>query len=84
MSFVRTVLGDIDPADLGVCSAHEHVIIDRSFTTWVEHSAKIKIIVICISFVCIDNGIVIDGHSEQLALQFYETKGFLALQDDLQ
>jgi predicted metal-dependent phosphotriesterase family hydrolase len=33
MSFVRTVLGDIAPADLGVCSAHEHVIIDRSFTT---------------------------------------------------
>ena len=33
MSFVRTVLGDIATADLGVCSAHEHVIIDRSFTT---------------------------------------------------
>jgi predicted metal-dependent phosphotriesterase family hydrolase len=33
MSFVRTVLGDIAPADLGVCSAHEHVIIDCSFTT---------------------------------------------------
>jgi phosphotriesterase-related protein len=27
MSFVRTVLGDIDPADLGVTYAHEHVII---------------------------------------------------------
>lgn len=33
MSFVRTVLGDIAPADLGVCYAHEHVIIDHSFTT---------------------------------------------------
>lgn len=33
MTFVRTVLGDIAPADLGVCYAHEHVIIDRSFTT---------------------------------------------------
>jgi phosphotriesterase-related protein len=33
MSFVRTVLGDIAAADLGVCYAHEHVIIDRSFTT---------------------------------------------------
>ena len=33
MSFVRTVLGDIAPAELGVCYAHEHVIIDSSFTT---------------------------------------------------
>lgn len=33
MSFVRTVLGDIPPSDLGVCQAHEHVIIDASFTT---------------------------------------------------
>ncbi len=33
MSFVRTVLGDIAPAALGVCYAHEHVIIDRSFAT---------------------------------------------------
>ncbi len=28
MSFVRTVLGDIDPAELGVTYAHEHLIID--------------------------------------------------------
>ena len=28
MTFVRTVLGDIDPADLGVTYAHEHVVID--------------------------------------------------------
>lgn len=34
MSFVRTVLGDIPAATLGVCYAHEHVIIDRSFTTY--------------------------------------------------
>jgi len=33
MSFVRTVLGDIPAETLGVCYAHEHVIIDRSFTT---------------------------------------------------
>ena len=33
MSFIRTVLGDIPAAKLGVCTAHEHVIIDRSFTT---------------------------------------------------
>jgi phosphotriesterase-related protein len=33
MSFVRTVLGDIAPEQLGVCYAHEHVIIDPSFTT---------------------------------------------------
>jgi 5-phospho-D-xylono-1,4-lactonase len=31
--FIRTVLGDIAPADLGVCYAHEHLIIDASFTT---------------------------------------------------
>jgi predicted metal-dependent phosphotriesterase family hydrolase len=28
MTFVRTVLGDIDPVDLGITYAHEHVIID--------------------------------------------------------
>jgi len=28
MSFVRTVLGDIDPSDLGVTYAHEHLVID--------------------------------------------------------
>lgn len=33
MSFVRTVLGDVVPEQLGVCYAHEHVIIDPSFTT---------------------------------------------------
>lgn len=33
MSFVRTVLGDIPAAQLGVCYAHEHVIIAASFTT---------------------------------------------------
>ena len=29
MTFIRTVLGDIDPAGLGVTYAHEHLIIDR-------------------------------------------------------
>lgn len=33
MTFIRTVLGDIRPDDLGVCYAHEHLIIDRSYTT---------------------------------------------------
>lgn len=33
MSFVRTVLGDIPAAELGACYAHEHLIIDPSFTT---------------------------------------------------
>jgi 5-phospho-D-xylono-1,4-lactonase len=33
-SFVRTVLGDIAPDQLGVCYAHEHLIIDKSFTTY--------------------------------------------------
>ena len=28
MSFVRTVLGDIDPASLGITYAHEHLVID--------------------------------------------------------
>ena len=31
MPFVRTVLGDIDPTDLGVCYAHEHLVIDGGF-----------------------------------------------------
>jgi phosphotriesterase-related protein len=31
--FIRTVLGDIPASQLGVCYAHEHIIIDASFTT---------------------------------------------------
>jgi phosphotriesterase-related protein len=31
--FIRTVLGDIAPSELGVCYAHEHLIIDPSYTT---------------------------------------------------
>ncbi len=33
MAFVRTVLGDIAPEQLGVCYAHEHVILAPSFAT---------------------------------------------------
>jgi len=33
---IRTVLGDISPEKLGVCYAHEHIIIDASFTTVVD------------------------------------------------
>ena len=33
MSFIRTVLGDISPESLGRCYAHEHLIIDKSYTT---------------------------------------------------
>lgn len=33
MTFVRTVLGDIDPSDLGVCYAHEHVVLDACYMT---------------------------------------------------
>ena len=33
MSFIRTVLGDIKPSDLGVCYAHEHIIIGPSVAT---------------------------------------------------
>lgn len=33
MAFVRTVLGDVPAAALGVCYAHEHIIIDRSLAT---------------------------------------------------
>ena len=28
MTFIRTVLGDIEPADLGPTYAHEHLVID--------------------------------------------------------
>lgn len=31
--FVRTVLGDVAPEQLGICYAHEHVVIDDSYTT---------------------------------------------------
>jgi phosphotriesterase-related protein len=33
MSFIRTVLGDIAPGELGPCYAHEHVVIDKSYAT---------------------------------------------------
>jgi phosphotriesterase-related protein len=33
MTFVRTVLGDIPANQLGVCYAHEHIVIERSFVT---------------------------------------------------
>ncbi|HEY4248971.1 MAG TPA: hypothetical protein VGM64_19255 [Lacunisphaera sp.] len=33
MTFVRTVLGDIPSTQLGVCYAHEHLIIDPSYPT---------------------------------------------------
>ncbi len=33
MTFIRTVLGDIAPEELGVCYAHEHIIIDPSYAT---------------------------------------------------
>jgi predicted metal-dependent phosphotriesterase family hydrolase len=33
MSFIRTVLSDIAPPELGVCYAHEHIIIDPSYTS---------------------------------------------------
>lgn len=31
MSFVRTVLGDIDPSQIGVTYSHEHIVIEESF-----------------------------------------------------
>jgi 5-phospho-D-xylono-1,4-lactonase len=34
MSFLRTVAGDISANDAGICYSHEHIIIDRSFTTF--------------------------------------------------
>ncbi len=34
MAFLRTVTGDVDTSDIGVCYAHEHIIIDPSFATF--------------------------------------------------
>lgn len=34
MSFIRTVTGDVPSSEAGVCYAHEHIIIDPSFTTF--------------------------------------------------
>ncbi|GAB3918864.1 phosphotriesterase family protein [Larkinella terrae] len=33
MSFVRTILGDIDPDQIGITYAHEHIVIEDSFPT---------------------------------------------------
>lgn len=41
-TFIRTVLGDIAPSDLGVTYAHEHLIIDRSFTTYCSHDFELS------------------------------------------
>lgn len=38
---IRTVLGDISPDDLGVCYAHEHIIIDPSYTTVVDDGFRL-------------------------------------------
>jgi predicted metal-dependent phosphotriesterase family hydrolase len=34
MPFLRTVLGDLEASQAGICYAHEHLIIDPSFTTY--------------------------------------------------
>jgi 5-phospho-D-xylono-1,4-lactonase len=34
MPFLRTVLGDVEATQAGICYAHEHIIIDPSFTTY--------------------------------------------------
>jgi 5-phospho-D-xylono-1,4-lactonase len=36
MAFVRTVTGDVDPADLGITYAHEHLVIDPGRATQLE------------------------------------------------
>lgn len=36
MSFIRTLIKDIDPKDLGVCNAHEHIVCTPSY--WLEHN----------------------------------------------
>lgn len=41
MSIVRTVLGDVPASELGVCYAHEHIFIGRSFTTFVTPDFQI-------------------------------------------
>ena len=33
MSFVRTVLGDIAPTDMGLTYSHEHIIIEEGYVT---------------------------------------------------
>ena len=33
MAFIRTVLGDIKPAKLGITYSHEHIIIEHSYPT---------------------------------------------------
>lgn len=47
MSFVRTVLGDVPAAELGVCYAHEHLIIDRSFATFTHPEFLLDDVAVC-------------------------------------
>jgi predicted metal-dependent phosphotriesterase family hydrolase len=36
MAFIRTVTGDIDPADLGICYAHEHLLITGGMQVFLD------------------------------------------------
>jgi 5-phospho-D-xylono-1,4-lactonase len=49
MSFVRTVCGDVPSESLGVCYAHEHLIIDESFTTFTEPEFRIDDVESCVA-----------------------------------
>ena len=42
MTFVRTVLGDIDPADLGATYAHEHLVIDGGRPVAIEPAFELN------------------------------------------
>lgn len=52
MTFVRTVLGDIPASELGVCYAHEHIYIDRSFTTFATPDFQIDSVPAAIEELC--------------------------------
>lgn len=47
--FIRTVLGDIAPEQMGVCYAHEHLIIDASFTTHANADFLLDDVVKCVA-----------------------------------
>jgi 5-phospho-D-xylono-1,4-lactonase len=48
LSFVRTVLGDILPAELGACDSHEHLIIDGGFPCVADPDFRLADVELCV------------------------------------
>ena len=69
MSFVRTVLGDIPPGEMGLTYSHEHIIIDESFPT----ISNKDFILNCLEYLVNDGGIM-ETRNKDFVLRILDTK----------